>query len=743
MAHDPRFRADVAVVDGLRRRLPDGSLARARLATVLFACVITCVQGSQIGSAAHGHVWHITSGAAIVSIVAFVIVAFWRRQTVWLEPILVPLLTVAAGSGLNDPINSTGLCIAVVVALSMYGTTWMWLVRSLGAVVALPVSVALSPLSGTVPIDWRSPTVMSILPQLLLISIVIRYMYVVLVRQEQSSARESVLALSGRRLLEISDVARARAIGDEALAELAGTSPGTVAAIAIERDGAAVVVAQAGLPAEVLGAVLPMAAVTEVAASSGSSSDSRLDDLNRHAGNVEYWRGAVIAGKDFDRFLLIGGTRAVPDGVFDAFVNLTNQVVLAEASCLSTAELTHQAHHDQLTNLPTRNLFFRELVAAIDAGVGTVALLNIDLDDFKKVNDVHGHGAGDQLLVEVAKRLTETAGPKCVPARFGGDEFALLLPDAGDPAEAVRVAERVCLRLIEPVQLNAAVVSVGASIGVAIAEPGLTAGDLVRCADIAMYSAKARGKNRVERFTAERHGAIAHHRELEEHLAEAVGRGEIGLRYRPIVDLQTSDVVGVEALGYWQHPSLGLVPPAEFMPVAERSGHVAAIGAHILAAACGQMAEWSALPAAGDLRLGVSVTARQVLAGDLTETVAGVLDATGLAPDRLILQIVESEHLDDPRAGDRLRTVTTLGVSIAVDNFGSTSGSLVGLRSLPIHQIKVDPGLLASGDGPMLQLVTSVGEILGVDTVSSGDDEPMTAAEMVSWLSVRSSVRGG
>lgn len=730
-------------VDRLRRRLPIGSLARTRLATVLFACFTTSVQLTQIGSVARGRLWHLASAVAILSIVAFVVVAYRRRRTTWLDPVLVPGLIALGGSGLNDSINSTGLCIAVVIALSMYGSTPMWLTRSVGAVVALPISVALSPFSGTTPIDWRSPSVLSILPQILLISIVIRYMYVVLVRQEQSSARESVLAGSGRRLLGVGDVEHARAIGDEALASLAAASPGSVAAIAIERDGAAVVVAHAGFATDALGVTLPMTAVTELAATPTSSSDPRLAPLEGHAELVRYWRAAAIAGKDFDRFLLTGGNRAVPNAVFDAFLNLANQVALAEASCLSTAELTHQAHHDQLTNLPTRNLFFRELVDAVDAGVGTVALLNIDLDDFKKVNDVHGHGAGDELLVEVAKRLADEGGSNSIPARFGGDEFALLLTDAGDPAEAVRIAERVCLRLVEPVRLSAAVVSVGASIGVAIAEPGLTAGDMVRCADIAMYSAKARGKNRVELFTAERHGAIAHHRELEEYLGEAVGRGEIALRYRPVVDLRTADVVGVEALGYWQHRSLGLVPPAGFMPVAERSGHVAAIGAHVLATACRQMADWSTLPRAGDLRVGVSVTARQVLAGDLTDTVAGALDATGLAPDRLVLQIVESEHLDDPRAGDRLRTVEKLGVRIAVDNFGSASGSLVGLRSLPIHQIKVDPGLLASGDGPMLQLVTSVGEILDVDTVSASDDEPMTATEMVQWLSARSSVQSG
>ncbi|WP_204008978.1 putative bifunctional diguanylate cyclase/phosphodiesterase [Virgisporangium aurantiacum] len=675
--------------------------------------------------------------------VAFVVAAYRRKRTGWLDPVLVPTLIVGAGSGLIDSLGSTGLTIAVVIALSMYGSTPMWLLRSVGAVVAIPVSVALSPFTGNRPIEWNSATVLSILPQVLLISIVIRYLYVVLVRQEQSSARESVLAGSGRRLLGVTDLTQARLIGDETLADLVAASPGIVAAVAVERDGAAIVVAQAGFASEVIGTTMPMAVIAALGAVSTSWSDPQLRDLGRHAEQVRSWRGATIVGKDFDRFLLTGGPRAVPDGVFDAFTNLVNQVALAEVSCRSTAELTHQAHHDHLTNLPTRKLFTNELMRAVDTGTGTVALLNIDLDDFKKVNDVHGHGAGDELLVEVARRLAEVGGPTSVPARFGGDEFALLLTDVGEAAEAVRIAEGLCLRLIEPVRLTAATVSVGASIGVAAAEPGLTAADLIRCADIAMYSAKARGKNRVERFTTDRHGAIAHHRELEEHLGHAVDRGELVMRYRPVMNLQTGDLVGVEALGYWQHPSLGMLPPDEFMPVAERSGHVSDIGAGILAAACGHLAGWSNLPGAGDLRVGVSVMARQVLVGDLADTIADVLAATQLSPDRLILQVIESEHLDDARVGDLLRTVAGLGVRIAVDRFGSTSGSLVGLRSLPIHQIKVDPGLLASGDGPMLQLVTSVGEILGVETVAAGENEPMTATEMVQWLETRSSVRAG
>jgi len=315
------------------------------------------------------------------------------------------------------------------------------------------------------------------------------------------------------------------------MTELTALSPGTVAAVLIRQGGSATVVASAGFATEVGGIELPDAALAALVAPHASGTGAHPAPLSEHAPEVRYWRGAPLISKGTDRFLLIGGTTRVTDGLFDAFLTLSHQVALAEASCLSRVELHHQAHHDHLTALPTRALFFRRVAQAVDVGADKVALLNIDLDDFKKVNDVHGHSAGDELLVQIAARLREAGGPGSVPARFGGDEFALLLTDLTDPAEAVQIAERVCQRIIEPVHLSAAIVSVGASVGVAVADTGLTAGDLVRCADVAMYSAKARGKNRVALFTPQHQGEAAHHRMLEEHPGQATDRGEIVVGY--------------------------------------------------------------------------------------------------------------------------------------------------------------------------------------------------------------------
>ncbi|HEV2895639.1 MAG TPA: GGDEF domain-containing phosphodiesterase, partial [Actinomycetota bacterium] len=199
----------------------------------------------------------------------------------------------------------------------------------------------------------------------------------------------------------------------------------------------------------------------------------------------------------------------------------------------------------------------------------------------------------------------------------------------------------------------------------------LTAGDLMRCADIAMYSAKAKGKNRVERFTESGHGEIAQLRLLEEHLAHAVERGEIVLHYQPHIDLRTGRCAGVEALARWQHPGLGLLPPGTFIPLAERTGHIVTLGGHVLAEACRQMAEWAGQPEADGLRLSVNVAPRQLDDPRFAHTVRVALEESGLPASRLTLEITESELIDERNARVQLQRVAEAGVRIAIDDFGT------------------------------------------------------------------------
>jgi diguanylate cyclase (GGDEF)-like protein len=704
----------------LRSRVPGSVLGRARLITASVACVSLCGQATQVGSIAHGDAWYAMSYLAMAALVAIVVTTYRKGRTLWFDPVAVPVLVVMVGSGLVDSINTTGPCIAVMISQSLYGSSRSWLIRSVGAVAALPISVALSPFALSRPVEWYSPTVLAIMPQLVLIAIVLRAMCTAMIRQEQASVRATVLAETGHQLLAVKDVPQARAIGAQATARLAATSPGTAMAVLVGRDDRAVVVADAGFDNPVTGTELPGFRFDQLGVVDVGTAPE-LDVLRMSAPHVRHWRTAALEANGIELLIVAGGRRMVASDLFAAFESLSNQVALAEAGCLLNAELNQQANHDHLTTLPTRALFFQRLSQAVEQPQGTVALLNIDLDDFKRVNDTYGHGAGDELLVEVAARLQAAGGPGALPARFGGDEFGVLLTQLDDAAEATDIAERICRLIVQPVKLSAATVSVGASVGVALAEPGLTASELLRCADIAMYSAKAHGKNRVQQFSSAQHGSIARNRTLDEHFGEAIRRGELVLRYQPLIDLRTGACSGVEAVVRWEHPVLGTIEPGDVLTVAERVGEARNLGVYVLDQACRQMAKWAATPEGSGMSVSVNVHGREFTRPEFAATVAEILRATGLAPERLVLEVAELEFLDHHVAGAQLRAVAAEGVRIALDDFGNGYGSLASLWSLPIHQIKVDVRCLGAEDNfASLRLIASVGELLGAETVAQG-----------------------
>src|SRR6266540_4343863 len=250
--------------------------------------------------------------------------------------------------------------------------------------------------------------------------------------------------------------------------------------------------------------------------------------------------------------------------------------------------------------------------------------------------------------------------------------------------------------------------------------PARFGGDELRCADIAMYSAKAKGKNRVERFTEASHGEIAELRLLEEHLAHAVERDEIVLHYQPQIDLASGRCVGVEALARWRHPTLGLLRPGQIIP----------LGEHVLCTACRQMAAWTSLRDAAELRLAVNVAARQLVDPGFAGTVAAALRSSGLPAHRLTIELTESELIDQEVARAQLRAVAELGVRIAIDDFGTGYASLASLRSFPVHQLKIDRSFLSDEQeraDAMLRLVISVGRVLDLETVVEGVERPAQA----------------
>jgi diguanylate cyclase (GGDEF)-like protein len=471
--------------------IPEGGLDRTRLGALGVAFIGVLSQLGGLGSDLHSDGYNRLAGVSIMLLLLIILVTYVRRRDLlWSLPI-TPVLIALGGSGLRDPLAGTALALATTVALSLYGSTVSWVLRLIGAAAAVPAAVALTPESIDRTVPWNSPAVLSLIPQIALMATLSRGIYLTMRRQERDSEREALLARAGRDMLGLTDLEQVREIGRRTAEDLATLTAGT-ALLVVRRGHDGLYIANlAGLPAHLRGRPIGDDAIGDPA---------RLGEL---LPGFQAWHidslGADPAHADL--FMVVAGRRRVPAEVLNAFRNLSHQVVLAENSCRAHAELEHQAHHDHLTHLPTRSKFFRTLQNAVDAApAGTVALLNVDLDDFKQVNDRYGHAAGDELLIEVAFRMAAVAASGGLAARFGGDEFALLLTGLAGPGEAEHIAGRLCTALAAPVCLTDATVTVGASIGVAVSEPGITIAELTRRADLAMYSAKAGGKNAVRTF---------------------------------------------------------------------------------------------------------------------------------------------------------------------------------------------------------------------------------------------------
>jgi diguanylate cyclase (GGDEF)-like protein len=391
-----------------------------------------------------------------------------------------------------------------------------------------------------------------------------------------------------------------------------------------------------------------------------------------------------------------------PDEI--AFLEATANV-LADAIERRRAEeeMSRQGLHDPLTGLPNRTLFMDRLSLALNQAARrktSVAVLFIDLDRFKLVNDSLGHGAGDELLCMLAARLIEVLRPGDTVARFGGDEFCVICDDLDDPELAIGIAQRMTAALARPFMLGTSEQFVSASVGIAVAtDLARTAEDLVGEADAAMYRAKENGRGGFELFDAVMRGHASERLRVENDLRRALELGdELIAHYQPIVTLDGGTVVGVEALARWKHPERGLVPPGEFIPVAEESGAILLIGERILRLACAEAARWSAV---GERPLSVSVnlSPRQVTSPGIAALVAGVLEETGLDPALLTLEITEGVLVTDSAAtAQTLLDLKALGLRLVLDDFGTGYSSLAYLRRFPIDGLKIDRRFIAAMD---------------------------------------------
>ncbi len=411
--------------------------------------------------------------------------------------------------------------------------------------------------------------------------------------------------------------------------------------------------------------------------------------------------------------------------------------LMAERLATSREELAHQAFHDSLTGLPNRVLFLErtERALARSRRRGTpVAVLFLDLDDFKTVNDSLGHPQGDELLQLTARRFEAVLRPAETAARLGGDEFAVLLEDLEDERDAEHVAARVLEAMKEAFVLGGTQVFVRASVGIAVSRSGEEPPDeLLRDADLAMYAAKVKGGDHFYVFEPELHEATVERLKLAADLRCALARDELLVHYQPVVALATGEVVGIEALARWQHPELGLLPPDEFISTAERTGLIDALGAHVLKEACTTASELQRLAPGRDLTVAVNVSPKQLENANLAEDVAEALRASGLAASTLLLEITESVLMHDPgTASARLLELRKLGVRVALDDFGTGHSSLGHLKHLPIDVLKIGRVFVEDVDrGPeFVRAIVKLAETLKVQTLAEGVERPGQAREL-------------
>lgn len=404
---------------------------------------------------------------------------------------------------------------------------------------------------------------------------------------------------------------------------------------------------------------------------------------------------------------------------------------------LLQARMHYQATHDTLTGLANRWQFGQQLAQAIGApGPRPFALLLLDLDDFKAINDGYGHAAGDQVLREVARRLQDALAPGDVLARLGGDEFTVLLPGVSHRAEAERVAARLLGALCVPCRMQGFELNFGASLGIALHPDDATdAETLLRYADMAMYRAKQLGRARHAFYSPELGAQMAEKIHVHERLRQALASGT-GLRllYQPQVDVASGRMVAVEALLRWSDAQLGEVPPARFVPVAEATGLILELGAWALAEACRQIGRWQRAGVA--LRVAVNLSAQQLRQSDLVAQVARNLREHGVAPGRLELEVTESQAMADPQqARQVLAELRALGVVLALDDFGTGQSSLAWLRELPVTHIKVDRAFLQrvphdTSDATLVRAVLALAHTLGLQVVAEGVERH----EQLQWL---------
>jgi diguanylate cyclase (GGDEF)-like protein len=569
-----------------------------------------------------------------------------------------------------------------------------------------------------------------------------------LVRSEESSRlqahQQNAVARFGQQALEGTDINELASEASRILTDVLDIDYGGVMKL-LPGGEELLLVAATGLPEELIGeARIPTAYQSQSGYALATGTATVVNDWSTETrfqqSELQAKQGMksaaiiLIKGKDEEPFGVLGaGSRAL-HGFGQVDVNFMQAIANVLANAIErrrTEERTqHEALHDALTGLPNRSLFLDRLEHALSVAARretAIAVLFLDLDQFKLVNDSMGHAAGDELLAAVAPRLEQALRPGDTVARFGGDEFAVLAEDVGDERGATRVAERIAEALTRPFILRGREHFVSASIGISIGSGAEDPEALIRDADAALYRAKDHGRGGYEIFDEVMRSRVIEHMQTENDLRRALQREEFVIHYQPVVRLHDGSIASMEALLRWDHPERGLIGPLGFIPVAEESRLIVPIGRWVIEQACRQAAAWQQLkPDSAPISVAVNLSARQLADPELIDHIEGTIKGNGIEPSTLWLELTESTLLDDTSYVERtLQALRRLGVHLVLDDFGVGFSSLGYLKRLPLSMVKLDRTFVENvtsspHDAAIVRAVSEMAETIGIGVVAEG-----------------------
>lgn len=655
---------------------------------------------------------------------------YLRRSAPLVMDVVDALATLAFALASPHPAAAFGFVFFALWFRSLYGSTGRAVLRCGLYVVALSAALPLWPyVPGHTGGTEIGPLIGSF-PTMFLSVIVGRHLAASLWAREQAARRDEVNASMGSQLLGVTDTAEIRQIAWAAVAGICAVTPG-MRVLNVVRDGAALHVVEASAGFADVPAMLPAYVLPERSAAGGAGCEPAQSTLELDVAAGAPWAWACVTlpnvpNQPADAWLLLASPREVPAEVVVAVDSLVNQVTLALRNGQVHEDLTAQATLDSLTGLANRTSFNTALSSSLeDESLPDTSVLFIDLDDFKDVNDVFGHAAGDALLREVAERLRRTTRSVDLCARLGGDEFAVLLRGTGG-AVAAHVAQRVVQAVAEAVPVGGGRVAyVRASVGVATATSETNLEQLIHHADVAMYAAKSHGKARIQVFEPRLLHADSLEVVFERQLLAAASNGELVVHYQPVLSVRDQRCTAVEALVRWRHPTRGMLHPDSFIETAERIGAIRSLGAFVLRRACADAAVWRDAHPSSRLAIHVNISGLQLDDVGFIDSVTRCLSDFTMAPDQLVLEVTETVVISSTAAVDRLNALAAVGVTIAIDDVGTGYRAVTTLSSLPFQILKIDKSFVAGctespEDLAVIEAVLKFAAQVGLHTIAEG-----------------------